>query len=310
MVPAWVDRLRERERRLAERVREDVPGLSRLLADLARVGFVDRAMIIAAQALLALVPLLIVLSAFLPADLGTVTVHRFESVTGIQAAQMAVVHAGLEKSQVRAQTGYAGLVLTILSATSFAMAVQRVYQLVWEQPRASGVAASGRCVAWLTGWLAGLLMIAAVGSVVPHGLVWSTLAGLLQVVLAAAVWWWSAWMLLRGRVGWRKLAGGALLTGVGISAYGAAAGLVMPRYSAGNVAQFGSIGLMLSVASWLVGFAFVVVVAAVAGRVLTEDERVLEAWTGLHAWWRRWRRGRRRSGGSPGTDDPSTSGRT
>ncbi|MGZ4442884.1 MAG: YhjD/YihY/BrkB family envelope integrity protein [Nocardioidaceae bacterium] len=309
-MPAWVNRLRERGRGVAVQARENVPGLSRLLADLARVGFVDRAMIIAAQGMLALVPLLIVLSAFLPTDVGTLTVHRFESVTGIQAAQMAIVHSGLERSQVRAQTGYAGLVLTILSATSFAMAVQRVYQLVWEQPRAGGIAASGRCVAWLVGWLAGLLMIAAVGTVAPHDLVWSTLAVLVQVVLASALWCWSAWMLLRGRVGWRKLAGGAVLTAAGISAYGAAAGLVMPRYAAGNVAEFGSIGLVLSVASWLVGFALVVVVAAVTGRVLTEDERVREAWADLRAWWRGRSRGRRRSRGSPGTDDPTASGRT
>ena len=53
--------------------------------------------------------------------------------------------------------------------------------------------------------------------------------------------------------------------------------VVMPRYTASSAQQFGSFGLVLAVAAWLVIFAEVIVVSAVIGRVISED-----------AWTRRW----------------------
>jgi hypothetical protein len=69
----------------------------------------------------------------------------------------------------------------------------------------------------------------------------------------------------------------AVLTGVAATLVAAGSRVVMPHYTASSAKQFGSFGLVLAVAAWLVIFAEVIVVSAVIGRVLSED-----------TWTRRW----------------------
>ena len=74
----------------------------------------------------------------------------------------------------------------------------------------------------------------------------------------------------RWRVPWGRLALPAFLTGAGVWLYTAGTGLVMARYVRAEAQQFGTLGVVLAVATWLVGFASVMVVCAVLGRVVTE----------------------------------------
>ena len=46
------------------------------------------------------------------------------------------------------------IVITLLSATSFARAIQRMYERVWEQPHVGGMSGARRCFLWLLGWMA------------------------------------------------------------------------------------------------------------------------------------------------------------
>jgi membrane protein len=48
----------------------------------------------------------------------------------------------------------------------------------------------------------------------------------------------------------------------------------MPAYVASSAAAFGTLGLILAITTWLVGFAGVLVVAAVTGRAVVEDTEV------------------------------------
>ena len=274
---AGLRRRNEQGRAFALRMLDIVPGLRRLVEELARVQVIDRAMVIAAQALLALVPLLIVMAAFLPLDLGIFTTDRFANVTGLSSARLAPAQRALDPDTVRTQTGTAGVLLTILSATSFARAVQRTYERVWDIPHIGGVSGARRCLSWLAGWLVFLPLIGLVGSLVGGWVPFGVLTPLAQVVLGALLWWWSARVLLLGRVPWLALLPGAVLTGVGSTIYSAGSGLVMPAYAANSAAQLGVLGLVLTATSWLIGFGFMLVVATVLGRVLAEESRIHEA---------------------------------
>jgi membrane protein len=266
-----------------------IPGLRRFTTDLARVEIIDRAMVIAAQGLLALVPLLIVFSAFLPHDLGVALADRFESVTGLGHSSTASVLATLEPDQVRAEFGLLGALITFFSATSFARSIQRMYERVWECGHIGGIVGNRRCLAWLLGWLMLLQVLALFGLFmrgIPGG---GLLRFLVQCVFGVVLWWWSAWALLLGRKAWRLLLPGAAITGVALVLYSTASGVVMPRYAATSAKQLGSLGLVLAATTWLIGLAFVLVVAAILGRVLAEDTRVHDAlrslWVGH--WWAR-----------------------
>ncbi len=259
----------------ALRMLDVVPGLRRFVNELVRVEIIDRAMVIAAQGLLALVPLLIVLAAFMPADLGNFVLERFEHVTGVGPAETRAAHTSLTTDQVRAATGAIGVVITLFSATSFARSVQRMYEKVWAQRHVGGIAGARRCFLWLAGWLVLLQIVAFLGAQISTiGMTGSSLRVLLQVVAGSLLWWWTAWALLVGRVPWSRLLPGAVLTGVCTVAYARASGVVMPRYAENNAQQLGTLGLVLAATTWLIGFAFVMVVAAIVGRVLVEDERL------------------------------------
>ena len=269
------------------RVLDTVPSVRRTVDDLLRVEFLDRTMVIAAQGLLALVPLVVVLTAFLPSHWTTLGVERFASVTGIGQATSdelvrAVTQAGggaaapaqsLDPAQVRAQTGFVGLVITVLSASSFARAVQRMYARIWDVSDLGGMRQRRRCLGWLLGWLVALqaiTLVAWIGDRVDVVLLdpgWV----LLRMLVAAAVWWWTLHTLLDGRVAWRHLVVPASLSGGLVVAYASGSSVVMPAYASSSAAQFGVLGLVLTVATWLVGFGGVLVVAAVVGRVITED---------------------------------------
>src|SRR3954452_9048023 len=154
-----------RARALAYRILDTVPPVRRAVDELVRVEIVDRAMGIGAQALLALLPLLIVLASFLPHEAIALAVERFESVLGISGGGgHAAVQAGVSSVEgsggaavdaetVRTTTGVVGIVITLFSATSFARAIQRMYEKVWQLKHRGGVVGRRRCLTWLLGWL-------------------------------------------------------------------------------------------------------------------------------------------------------------
>jgi membrane protein len=271
-----------RVRALVYRILDTVPLARRSVDELVRIEVIDRSMAIGAQALLALVPMVLVLAAFLPHAVTGVGLERIEDVTGLgnvghQITQGVTGSASTPDAEtVRSTTGYVGLLITLLSATSFGRAVQRLYERVWDLPHIGGVAGLRRSLGWLFAWVLALQVVAFVGYLgarvdvqVLEPVIWG-----LRAVLAGVIWWWSMRLLLAGRVPWGQLAFPAFLTGVVVAIYTAGSGLVMARYVRAEAQQFGTLGVVLAVATWLVGFAGVMVVCATLGRVVTEDSMI------------------------------------
>jgi membrane protein len=265
-VRAGVSRLIE----FVQRVLGTVPLVKSIITGLVRIELIDRSMAIAAQAMLALVPMLVVLAAFLPAEFTGLALDRFRELTGLGQAGEQMVEANVDADQVRAQTGAIGLLITLFSATSFARAVQRMYEKVWEQRHIGGLLGIRRSSLWLVGWLLTLQTLSAIGFVLKQVDV-GVLRYVLQGAGASLMWWWTSRVLLFGRVPWRTLLVGALLTGYSLVIYSWGSGLVMPAYVASSAAAFGTLGLILAITTWLVGFAGLLVVASVVGRAVVED---------------------------------------
>jgi len=298
-----------RARALAYRILDTVPPVRRTVDELIRVEVVDRAMVIGAQALLALLPLLIVLASFLPHDAIKLAVERFEDVLGITGGGHAAVQegvtsvegsggTGVDAEAVRRTTGVVGILITLFSATSFSRAIQRMYERVWQLQHRGGVVGRRRCLSWLFGWLIVSQVIAAV-TWVENSLdvrVLEPLWFLLAAALNSVIWWWSMRVLLFSRVPWRALALPAAVTGTALTIYTGGSSVVMPTYVAQSARQFGTLGLVLAVATWLVGFAGVMVVTATVGRVVAEDQMIRSFAT---RWVRRLRPAPATSPGAP-----------
>lgn len=275
--------LRTRARTLLARIRarvDAIPIVGRIVEEWRRVEVVDRAMVTAAQGLLALVPLVIVLVAYLPPDLTKAGLERFADITGLADASLDRAVSAAPRSlagaeDVRDRIGLVGALVTVLSASSFARAVMRAYEKVWEVPHLTGFRGRRRALGWLLGWLFALEALSLVTRALDRAAVPFAVVVGVQVALVAVLWWWSLHVLLHGARTWRALVVPAAASAVAVVAFTRASAVVMPEYSVTSVRQFGGLGLVLALATWLVGFSAVLVLSAILGRAAGEmlDER-------------------------------------
>ena len=101
-----------RRRDQAKDLVDRIPILGRLFNEIVRIEFIDRCMLIAAQGLLALIPMLVVLAAFLP-NLTQDAIGSFTSAAGIGEAGEGQVQNQVDPEQVRAQTGLIGIAYVV-----------------------------------------------------------------------------------------------------------------------------------------------------------------------------------------------------
>jgi uncharacterized BrkB/YihY/UPF0761 family membrane protein len=301
-VGRWITSARAEGDRLAHRL----PVVRRMLDSLLRVGLVDRAVVIAAQALFALLPLVVILVVVLPGDATREAVRRFAGATGFSPAgsdaAVSQLYPPSAVSGAETQVGVVSAIVIIVSASSFARALMRTYERVWDLPPVGGLAGRRTALTWLLGWLALLVGVGAIGWRIGRldGWIGSAVSGsvraLILVALLSAIWWWTLHMLLSGRVSWSRLWLPAVASGAVVLGYVTASRLVMPARVASSVHRFGTFGLTLALASWLIGLAGGLVLAAIAGRGLAEE---------LPALRRRGRPGHRGRGQSSGSSSNS-----
>ena len=274
--PGWPDRARLAARVHATRLESTTVG--RFWARLLEVEFVDRAVALAAKAVVSFFPLLIVVAAVSPPRARRSIVDTMATRFGLAGDAFATVsRAFASPDQTRAATGLLGSLLAVAYAISFTTALQRVYLRAWRRPAGGGVRNKGRGAMWLAGVLVVLAVLSSLRRIVsgPPGTVTLVVVGVVGTVFS---WWWTARLMLRGEVRWRPLLPTAIVTGIGVWAYTLAATVWMPRAVAKHYAQFGSFGIALDFVTWFTGFAFLVICAAVLAPVLAEGDNVLGRW--------------------------------
>jgi membrane protein len=233
---------------------------------LAMQGF-DRAVALAGQAFTALVPLLIVYSSVVSdatgSDFADQLIRAFD-LSGSAAATMKQAFA--PPAEVTNQVSALGAFLLITAALSFTRALQRLYQLAWNQP-----SLGWRATKWGLIWLALAAVLVTLRPTVLDSLQGAALL-VLSLGIAALFWLVTPAVLLGRRVPWRRLLPTALLTGFGMTALSICSAIWMPRSVASSAQQFGVMGVAFALLSWLVGAGVVLVAAASCGAVI--DERL------------------------------------
>jgi membrane protein len=230
-------------------------------------GF-DRAVALAGQAFTALVPLLIVYNALISRATGRDFADRLVRLFDLSgSAASDLRHAFAPAGEVQSQVQVFGALLLIISALSFTRALQRLYQLAWDQS-SLGL----RAAKWGLIWLAIVIAVLTLRPVVLSGT-----GGVIRVVLSLAItgvaWLLTPFVLLGQRVAWRRLVPTALLTTVGMTGLGVCSAVWMPHTVAASAAQFGVIGIAFALLSWLVGAGMVLVFAAAGGATIEEHLR-------------------------------------
>lgn len=257
---------------LRERARESFPGRCfRIFVDLHGL---DRAMVIASQAFTALIPLLIIVSAALPAGSTTVVsdavIRRF-GLSGEAATAVEAVFAHPDTGTV----GLASLLLLVFSGVSLTRRMQQMYLQAWRLPPLRGVRGSLNAAMGLTVLLVELALLYLVRTLV-RGLPFDW-ALQLPLSWAAGVILWTTipWLLMDRRLSWRRLIPGGVLTAVLASAYGVVSTLYMPPLMTSYSVRYGLFGVTVALVGWLLCIAVILVAVTV---VAAELDRAPERW--------------------------------
>jgi membrane protein len=226
----------------------------------------QQATVLSAQAFTSLIPFMVVGAAFGPGegDLADRINERFD-LEGSAARSMEALFN--DAGEVESAVTWVSCIILILSALSFTRALQRMFQ------RAYGTEPGGWTEAWRgLAWLGAFALWVVVSSPLRETL--EGIAGLVFAIAVSAamgfvVWLWTP-MILLGRMDWRHLLPGALVSAVLGALLAAASGIYVPILLTWSAERYGLIGVAFSIQSWLLAASFVVVVGAVVGGVASE----------------------------------------
>ena len=89
-------------------------------------------------------------------------------------------------------------------------------------------------------------------------------------ILALAFYWWTPHVLLLGRIAWGQLFPGAVATAVSVTGLGVFSAIVFSGQIVSSHRDYGPIGVLMVLLSYLIGLGVCIHLGAVAGRMWIE----------------------------------------
>jgi membrane protein len=268
--------VRASERYTRTRERMDQTAAGHLHRSIVHIDLVHQALILAALALMSLIPMLISISGLLPAGVPSSAAANLAHRWGISGEAAEDLKQLFPSHQaVRNSTTWFSAILSLLSAFTWPAALQKGYQLTWGTPP-PGWRALWRPLVWLISFVGFAGALTVLGGLV-HGWPGAVLTVLVGLPAVVAWVWWTQHLMLCGRVGWRALLPGAIATTVGLLGLRFGAALLLSPAITSNYRDYGTLGIVFVLLSWLVAFSVVMLGGAVVGFTLHEHPIHLRA---------------------------------
>lgn len=253
--------------RLVERCRRSV--LANVWRGGVQVELLRRSMAFATLGLVALVPLLVVVAAIDPSSQQGFGQWVADGMGLPRDTAAPVLRLFSTHHQEARQISVLGFALLAAFGLAFVTDVKLGYERIWDLPAQSWRQAWRRAV-WLAVLVGYLAFEAESGVLLSHGPLQS--AGRIVVFVSAALlfFWWGQHFLLGGMVPWGWLLPGAVATVAGLSGLRFFSALVFNPMIVSSAHDYGMVGVVLVVLSWLIGVGFVIFGGALAGRYYCE----------------------------------------
>jgi membrane protein len=259
-------KLLDEEHRLSGRVKTSAPGI--LWSRLNAIDFMTSSMQFAALAVLCLFPFLIVVAAETGSDVRPDLIRRLGLDRNAAKAVDTLMSPG---THAVAGLGVLGVAFVLLGAIGVASTLQAWYHRVYDlTPRSKWARQLAAQLLWLAG---SVIYFALYDSVVRMlGPVGGARVPIYAGTCAVAIpfYWWTQHVLLLGKVRWSQLFPGALATGLCVTGLAVFSSFVFSGEIVSSDRDYGPIGVVMVLLSYLVGFAVCLHLGAMAGRVWNE----------------------------------------
>jgi len=238
------------------------------LALACRLEPIDRALALSSKLFVAVIPLIITVSALVPGtdSFGSSLVRGFH-LSGAGARATQALFATDRKTLGAA--GLLGIVIVLYSVLSYARGLQRLYLDAWGLAPL-GAEAWWRRALWSGGYTTYLALWALLQTLGHHAWLAVTYAPLV-VALSVAVAFWGPWALIGSQIPWPRLVPTAALTAVADAVFKALSLLLVPPAFTAAAHRYGLIGIAFALLSWLFLEALVSIMAAIV--TITRDRR-------------------------------------
>lgn len=244
---------------------------ARVAARYVAIGGYDRALALATQVFVALVPMLIVVAAAVPGRdrqaAGGFLVDRLQ-LSGSAAADLQLLMQ--RPPGATEPVTLLSAALLVFSAVGFTRTLQRTYQAAWLLP-AQGLRGFVHGLLGATALVVEVVLVLVVGLLVDgfRGAALVTVA--VHLVLSVLLWWPVQRLLLGGRVTWRQLLPGAVLSGTGQVIVIILSGAYLQAAIESQAARYGLIGVAFVLVSWMVVLGLLLVLGAALGAEAAYD---------------------------------------
>jgi membrane protein len=215
-----------------------------------------------------------------------------DAVAGRNARHTIIIRLGLNPQAGKAVDGLissghgavasltvTGVAFLFFSAIAIASTLQAWYEKIYDQPSFHNWR---KQLVNRLGWLVGLILYvwlqvligSQVGPTGGHVLIFAC-----EFAVATLFWWWSAHVLLYGRIGWRALFPTGLATGICLTGLGVFSSLLFSKSIISDANRYGPIGTLMGLLSYIIGFGVCLHLGAVIGRMWHERHVPLEEMT-------------------------------
>jgi uncharacterized BrkB/YihY/UPF0761 family membrane protein len=250
---------------------------ARTLLALARrfvaLEFFDRSLAIAAQMLVAFIPLVLALTSIVADDemLAEELIRRL----GLTGASVELVKVLFDDDLVPDQSaGLGGLSLffVVLSLFLFGKRVRHLYERAYDLPTISAKE-EWRGIWWVLLLATYFVAVSGVRNAAYDQGRWAAVAAFaVSYTLLFIFLWWTPRFLLARRLSWRHALPSAIVTSVGVILTGIWSVVWLPGIIVSNAERFGAIGITFGIFTWLYALSLVLVAGAVVAGAI-EDVR-------------------------------------
>jgi uncharacterized BrkB/YihY/UPF0761 family membrane protein len=236
--------------------------------------FFDRSLAIAAQMLVAFIPLVIALTSLIADDaaLAEQLIRRLR----LSGASVELVRVLFDNDVLPDQSSgvaWLSLFFLLLSLYLFGKRVRHLYERAYDLP-AFSARSEWRNVWWVLVLATFVVASSALRSVVADDAAWLRGATLtVAMAVQFAFLWWTPRFLLARRLSWRHALPAGVITTIGVALTGLWSVTWLPRSIVDQAERYGAIGITFGIFTWLYAVALALVAGAVVAGAL-EDVRL------------------------------------